>query len=449
MLGDVLWAEPIVRARKKKEPESEIHFLTAPPHDLLFMNNSDLAGVNDLAPEYLVDEKTQLFYEFQPDRHILAGYSESAGLPFVEQDPRIILTPREVDRGREILAGLNLEQGPLIGLHPGVTWPERTWEWFKWDGLARELSTGFKANILVLGKTPDFTLPPWPGVHNLIDKLSIRELLSIIKRLDLFVGLDSGLMHLAAALRVPVTALFGCISPDWRKPFSTVFSPVTADVPCLGCQARRPAPSFTGECEDGSLRCMKEIQVEGVIKAVQRTFLAAGVDLEKKACEPKFQASLPRKGVNWELLAAASGSPTLRVQDNDRMITLHSAHDPVIEAQRLISGISPEQDVVALGLGLGYHIKALLKQPGRTGKVIVVEEENEIFKASLSGGVMTDSWNDPGLFLIVGQSPGLAAMRIKSLQLSPDRQIIVLRASMRLSPNYYGAMEEWLNKEAL
>ncbi|MFH1136785.1 MAG: glycosyltransferase family 9 protein [Pseudomonadota bacterium] len=407
-----------------------------------------MTGVNDLPPEYLHDRKIRLFYEFRPDRHILDGYLESAGLPPRQLTPALWLTPDEEARGGRILAELNLGPGPVIGLHPGATWPERTWDWYNWDRLARELAVEKGANILVLGKTPDFAPSPWPNLHNLIDRLSLRDLAAVINRLDVFVGLDSGLMHLAAARRKPVVALFGCIRPEWRKPFDGLFEPVTADVPCLGCQARRPIPSYTGKCEDGSLRCMKEIKVADVRAAVLRVLDAAGRSRPGPGRRREPASPVAGKGKNWGIFPSAAGFPTLRVNKEGRLVTLHSSRDPREEARAWAADIPRDKDVLVLGLGLGYHVQALLEHPGRTGRVVVVEAAPDLFQAALAGKVLDDHWDDPRLFLIVGQAPGLAVMRIKTLAPGGDVQAFPLRPALRLAPSYYGAIaDRFLKKE--
>ena len=62
------------------------------------------------------------------------------------------------------------------------------------------------------------TALPAPLARNWIDwskQLSIRESNSLFKRMDLAVGIDTGLLHIAASFHVPVVALFGPLEP-WR-----------------------------------------------------------------------------------------------------------------------------------------------------------------------------------------------------------------------------------------
>ncbi len=52
-------------------------------------------------------------------------------------------------------------------------------------------------------------------------KCSVGELIALTRRASLFVGGDTGPMHLAAALRVPVVALFGPTRPERNGPYGT------------------------------------------------------------------------------------------------------------------------------------------------------------------------------------------------------------------------------------
>lgn len=75
---------------------------------------------------------------------------------------------------------------------------------------------------------------PAPLARDLVDwsrQLSIKESNSLFKRMDLAIGIDTGLLHLAASFHVPIVALFGPLEP-WRwHPWDTAHTIVRpADV---------------------------------------------------------------------------------------------------------------------------------------------------------------------------------------------------------------------------
>ena len=110
----------------------------------------------------------------------------------------------------------------------------------------------------------------------------------------------------------------------------------------------------------------------------------------------------------------------------------------------MVRPLPENKDVVILGLGLGYHLAALLENPGRRGRVAVVERDTEVFRAALEAGIIAPHLDDPRLFLIVGLEPGECAWRLKTTPL--DRpEALIHRPSFRLNPVYYSALAEHLS----
>lgn len=95
---------------------------------------------------------------------------------------------------------------------------------------------------------------------SLAGRTSLTELAAIIRDAEFFVSPDSGPMHLAAALNVPVFAIFGPTSPLRTGPYGRIHTVIRLDLPCSPCFTRKP-------CADW--RCMREVTPEMVLKTIR------------------------------------------------------------------------------------------------------------------------------------------------------------------------------------
>lgn len=113
---------------------------------------------------------------------------------------------------------------PLAILNPGAGWGAKCWPARSFGAVARSLAERGMAVAVNYG----------PGEEALAQEVqrssggvatpvncSVGELMALTRRAGLFIGGDTGPMHLAAALRVPVVALFGPTRPERNGPFAT------------------------------------------------------------------------------------------------------------------------------------------------------------------------------------------------------------------------------------
>jgi ADP-heptose:LPS heptosyltransferase len=123
--------------------------------------------------------------------------------------------PADRDRAAALLPG-----GPWLVLGPSANWAEKVWPAERFIALARAL-TGpggalAGAQVAVLGGPGEGeramaapVLAALPGAVDLVGVLDLPEVAAVLARAALYVGNDSGLMHLAAAAGAPVVGLFG------------------------------------------------------------------------------------------------------------------------------------------------------------------------------------------------------------------------------------------------
>ncbi|MEW6613941.1 MAG: glycosyltransferase family 9 protein [Thermodesulfobacteriota bacterium] len=159
------------------------------------------------------------------------------------------------------------KNGMRIGLCNGYFKDSGRWNWKRkaWDKfpeLASVLKLYFDAEIVLFGNADELE-----GVEGDIDyrgKLKITETAKAISQCDLMVSSDSGLMHVADALEVPLVAIFGATLCSKNGPIQTKNVVVRSPVACAPCQ-------FTfvfRACSD--FVCMRAIQVGDVMAAVRQ-----------------------------------------------------------------------------------------------------------------------------------------------------------------------------------
>jgi len=144
------------------------------------------------------------------------------GLRPTDSDRALVLVPGKGERARAkaLITEHRLEPRRFIVLHPGSRWLFKTWTPERYAALIeRIVSDGWR---LVLTGAPDprerelvaATLSPLStrarsALADLSGQLTLRELAALIGEARAFVGVDSAPMHIAAAMQVPVVALFG------------------------------------------------------------------------------------------------------------------------------------------------------------------------------------------------------------------------------------------------
>lgn len=116
------------------------------------------------------------------------------------------------------------------------------------------------------GREIESAVPPGVGVVNLMGRTDLRQLAGVLARCSAFVSNDSGAMHLAAAVGVPVAAIFGPTDERVTAPLGN-HDVIAHQVFCRPCMLR--------DCPIDH-RCMKRIPVDRVFDAVERRLPIAG-----------------------------------------------------------------------------------------------------------------------------------------------------------------------------
>ncbi len=90
----------------------------------------------------------------------------------------------------------------------------------------------------------------------------LKDLLAVIRKAQFFICNDTGPMHMAAALNVPVFAIFGPANPIRTGPYGKIHSVIHKELACSPCYAKHP-------CTNHDFRCMEELGVTRVFEIIQ------------------------------------------------------------------------------------------------------------------------------------------------------------------------------------
>jgi heptosyltransferase III len=177
-------------------------------------------------------------------------------------------TPAERARAAAETAGWD---GPSIAFSIGTKIDTKDWGDANW----RAVLNGLAANdtrLVLIGADEEAersaaVAASWPGpVLNLCGRLSPRESALAIAQVRLYMGHDSGPMHLAAAVDVPVVAVFSArLRPGVWFPYGPKHTVLYHKTPCFDCHLER--------CVELKKYCITSITPESVIAAAKARLL--------------------------------------------------------------------------------------------------------------------------------------------------------------------------------
>ena len=141
---------------------------------------------------------------------------------------------------------------PLLAVAPGARWPTKRWPVERFAAVAQELAREEGAAVVVLGGPDEAQLASAlcdgldvPAING-AGTLTLMHSAALMSRCRLLISNDSGLMHMAAALQVPVVAIFGPTVQEFGfYPFQARAEVLSEPLPCRPCSTK------------GSMRCPK------------------------------------------------------------------------------------------------------------------------------------------------------------------------------------------------
>ena len=211
------------------------------------------------------------------NRHAVTRYLEVLqrhGVDTTDAHPYLQLTEEEQTAAYQFLveAGRGSER-LLIGIHPGGNWEYKLWDAKNYAHVADALAKKLNAAILLFAGPDERELQA--QVANmmevppiLVKTNDLRQLAALISVCDVYIGNDTGPMHIAAAVGTPVVALFGSTNHHRSGPYGDKHSVVQSGIN-LGCNPCHPG-RHPGGCGAGSCEVIAGITMEQVLEAVER-----------------------------------------------------------------------------------------------------------------------------------------------------------------------------------
>lgn len=213
-------------------------------------------------------------------RHRTDGFLELAGALGARPAPPQVpfrFQPAERRYADRLFAenGLTSRDRPVL-INPAAAKTPRAWSADRFRRLAETIADRRAGVPVLVHCHPPFDLPEgWPGRPSIrvVRGASLVELGAVIERCRLYVGNDSGPMHVAAALGRPTVGVYGPSSPNRTSPRGAAgarHAAVSAAFACSPCRER-----FFDECPspptaDGRPPCLDAVTVEQVAAQVDR-----------------------------------------------------------------------------------------------------------------------------------------------------------------------------------
>lgn len=173
-------------------------------------------------------------------------------------------------------AGTSAANEITVAIIPGTTWPSKIWPSDKWVATAIELIDLHNVRIVLLGsKTEGDTNQyiyesvlkerPAAKIRNLTGQTSLLDLIAVFQMVSAVVGVDTGPLHLAAAVGIPqIIGVYGSTPPKRNGPYSPQGPNEHIVALNLSCQ-----PCFEKNCPLATTACLTDLKPSQVVQEIE------------------------------------------------------------------------------------------------------------------------------------------------------------------------------------
>ena len=218
------------------------------------------------------DGKTKTAIEFHYQ------YVKPLGVEPRSWKTEIFLTREEIRESKIYLRWHDFDLGrPIVGLHPGASWPAKMWSAAQFADLATLIADRLGGQVLITqgpgdGEAAQSVVKEARGTAKLLGVLPLRQLAAVLAQCSVYVANDSGPMHIAAAVNTPTIGIFGPGEENIWFPYCPPYYEHSAghialrkDVFCHPCHLN--ACNREGE---GHMECMTMLTPAEVLGDVQK-----------------------------------------------------------------------------------------------------------------------------------------------------------------------------------
>jgi len=194
------------------------------------------------------------------------------GADISEKKPLIPISDDDNEFAIRLFSRENISKNSLVaGINPGSAWPTKRWTEDGYSRLSDILIERDGARIIIFGGPGDIevaqrieTLMKHKSV-NLAGKTNLGQLSAVISKCRFFVTNDTGGMHIAVSLGIPVIAIFGPTTLGIGfGPYGDGNFVVQKEIPCRPCGLHG-----SYRCKKGTFECMKSITPQEVYDAIK------------------------------------------------------------------------------------------------------------------------------------------------------------------------------------
>lgn len=318
-IGDVLLATPTARAMKAARPDVQITMLVNRGTEDVLSNNPDvdeilvldkgslveqwrlISRVRRLRPDCtidLTDGDRSAWLSWLSGAPIRIGFNDEQrwrgrlyshvvqsgprhrierdldalaplGIAVFDNVPRLFVAPDDERQAAELLTRHDLAStSPFAIIQPGARYWFKAWPTERFATLADHLTGTLGYRVVICGSERDRQAATHIASLAVTKPIvfageaSLRVFAALAKRAMVFVGNDSGAMHIAAAVGTPIVALFGPSNPAEWGPRGSRVEVIYKGVDCRPC--------FHPTCDRAEQNCMRQISVDEVRAAIRR-----------------------------------------------------------------------------------------------------------------------------------------------------------------------------------